>query len=92
MVRSERLAAEAAAAGYESFEEADDFEVGDDFDPSSPYETDFDPTPVAELRRRQQEAEAPPPAPSPEPKKKASADKAETVIDGTVPVDPKPAA
>lgn len=29
-VRSERLAIEAEAAGYETFEESDDFEVGDD--------------------------------------------------------------
>lgn len=42
MVRSEQLAAEARNAGYETFEEADDFEV-DDFDPSSPYEEVFEP-------------------------------------------------
>lgn len=28
---------------YETFEEADDFDVGDDFDPQSPYEVFFDP-------------------------------------------------
>lgn len=60
MIRSERMAQEAAAAGYETFEEADDFEVGDDFDPSSPYEHDFDPTPVPELRRRRAAAESRP--------------------------------
>lgn len=92
MVRSERLAQEAAQAGYESFEEADDFEVGDDYDPSSPYETDFDPVPVAELRRRQREAESPQPAAPPEPKKKGSGDQPESVIGGTVSPDPKPAA
>lgn len=55
MVRSERLAAEVAAAGAETFEEADDFEVPDDpMDPITPYEADFD-VPVAELRRRQRE-------------------------------------
>lgn len=43
MVRSAQLAEEAARAGHESFEEADDFEVGDDFDPETPYENDFDP-------------------------------------------------
>jgi len=43
MVISEKLKAEALAAGAESFEEADDFEVGDDYDPTSPYEVDFDP-------------------------------------------------
>lgn len=34
---------ELSEAGYESPEEADDFDVQDDFDPSSPYEHDFDP-------------------------------------------------
>jgi len=43
MVRSERLALEAAQGGFETFEEADDFEVGDDYDPSTPYEETFDP-------------------------------------------------
>lgn len=52
MVRSERLAADLEAAGYETFDEAEDFEIGDDYDPTSPYEQHFDPTPVAELRRR----------------------------------------
>lgn len=42
MVRSERLKQEAEAAGFETAEEADDFEVGDDYDPTSPYEHDFD--------------------------------------------------
>ena len=58
MVRSERLAQEAEAAGFETFEEADDFDVGDDLDlPNTPYEQEFDPTPVGELRRRREEAE-----------------------------------
>lgn len=56
MLKSERLALEAAHAGVESFEEADDFEVGDDFDPTSPYENDFEPT-VRDLRQRQLEEE-----------------------------------
>lgn len=34
---------ELAQQGYETPEEADDFDVGEDFDPSSPYEHDFDP-------------------------------------------------
>lgn len=91
MVRSEKLALEAEAAGAETFEEADDFDVGDDFDPSSPYETDFDPTPVDELRRRQREEETPDPAPSPEQKKKASGDQPDPAI-GSGSDDPKPAA
>lgn len=43
MIRSEHLAQAAAASGRETFEEADDFNVGDDYDPKSPYEMDFDP-------------------------------------------------
>lgn len=50
-VRSQRLAEEAAAAGFETFEEADDFDVGDDFDPETPFENEFD-VPVKELKRR----------------------------------------
>lgn len=46
MVRSELLRREVVAAGVESFEEADDFDIGDDpIDPSTPYEEVFDPTP-----------------------------------------------
>ena len=43
MVRSEALAREAEQSGLETFEEADDFDIGDDYDPRSPYEDDFDP-------------------------------------------------
>jgi len=43
MIRSEQLRREAEAAGLETLEEADDFEIGDDFDPTSPYEYSFDP-------------------------------------------------
>lgn len=32
----------AESRGGETFEEADDFDVGDDFDPTTPYEMDFD--------------------------------------------------
>lgn len=42
MVRNERLQRELDEAGYETFEEADDFDVGDDFDPTSAYEEHFD--------------------------------------------------
>lgn len=55
MIRSDALAREAAAAGYETFEEADDFDIADDpIDPKTPYEIGFEPQiSVAELRRRQ---------------------------------------
>lgn len=46
MVRGERLAQEAAAMGAETFEEADDFNIDEEFDPESPYEADFDPPPM----------------------------------------------
>jgi hypothetical protein len=36
------MSRQALNSGYESFAEADDFDVGDDFDPTSPYEMDFD--------------------------------------------------
>lgn len=32
----------AQAQGFESFEEADDFDIGDDYDPTSPYEQNFE--------------------------------------------------
>lgn len=47
MVRSEHVRLAAMQAGMETFEEADDFEVGDDLDPSTPYEEVFDPVDAA---------------------------------------------
>nr|QJB20545.1 MAG: hypothetical protein [Microvirus sp.] len=43
LIRSEKLAQEAAAAGLETFEESEDFDVDDDYDPTTPYEAEFDP-------------------------------------------------
>lgn len=44
LVRSETFANEMNAAGMETFEESEDFEIDDEmFDPSSPYEEVFDP-------------------------------------------------
>lgn len=55
MVRSEQLRQEARNAGFETLEEADDFDVDDEFhDPTTPYEEHFFP---------QEE----PPAPTPSP-------------------------
>lgn len=68
MIASERLAQEAAAAGFETLEEADDFDVGDDYDPVTPYELDRDLPTIMELKRRKDEAEKVKPAPSPKPK------------------------
>ncbi|WNK13476.1 MAG: hypothetical protein [Microvirus sp.] len=44
LVRSERWKHDMEKAGLETFEESEDFDVGEDFDPSTPYETFFDPT------------------------------------------------
>lgn len=41
MVRHE-LSQAGAAQGFETFEEADDFDVGDDYDPKSPWELTAD--------------------------------------------------
>lgn len=55
MVRSERLAQEAQRMGADTFEEFDDFDVGDDFDPTSPYETVFDPDLGKDVTRPEKE-------------------------------------
>lgn len=41
MVRTQ-LSQQMQQQGYETFEEAEDFDVDDDFDPKSPWEHDFD--------------------------------------------------
>lgn len=61
MIRTEKVRQMVMEAGYETPEEADDFEVGDDYDPSTPYEAYFDPPLVA------------PTPPSPDPLKSAGA-------------------
>lgn len=63
LVRSEQMRMLARQSGHETFDEADDFEVGDDFDPRSPYEEIFDPTAneapeVEQVVRRAKEASA----------------------------------
>jgi len=50
LVHNERLQQEIDAAGHETFEEANDFEVGDDYFPDSQYENDLEPS-LAELIR-----------------------------------------
>lgn len=47
-LRSEKLREAAMQSGEETFEEADDFDVGDDMDPMSQWEGDFD-TPLEVL-------------------------------------------
>lgn len=43
LVRSAEMRRYAESQGAETFEEAEDFDVGDDMDPSAPYELEFDP-------------------------------------------------
>lgn len=68
MVRGERLKQEAMAAGHETFEEAEDFEIGDEPELlRSPWENQFDP-PIDEVLKAGREAiQARQKAPEPEP-------------------------
>lgn len=51
MVKGAHLRQAAEAAGYEDFEEADDFDIADDpMDPSTPYEADYEGGRVRDLR------------------------------------------
>lgn len=69
MVTSEHLRLAAEAAGAETFEESEDFDIGDDYEPHSPWENEFDP-PISELTKagreilaaREAEAAKQPPA------------------------------
>lgn len=49
LIHDEKIKAELHAQGVETFEEADDFDVGDDYDPTSPYEANFEPMTPQEL-------------------------------------------
>lgn len=78
IVRSERLAQEMAAAGFDTFEESEDFEVGDeDADPASQWENDFDP-PINEVREavEAERAKAAPPPKAPARKAPAASEEA----------------
>lgn len=44
LVRNEQIQRDFDTHGIETFDDADDFNVDDDFDPSSPWEESFDPT------------------------------------------------
>lgn len=61
MVRSEHLAMEAEKQGFDTFDDADDFDVDDDtFDPDTPYEAEFEP--LQNVRERAKAAQQAPPA------------------------------
>lgn len=64
MVRSEELRRAAAAAGAESFDEADDFDVEDDPFPVSRFDAPDDLEPVSSLREKMAAAEAAPVPPA----------------------------
>lgn len=67
LIRSEQLAAAIRSQGAETFEEADDFDTGeDDDDPYSPYEEHFEPE-VPDASLPPQVASALTPALAPEP-------------------------
>lgn len=91
MVRSERLRQEAAEAGAETFEEAEDFEVGDDLDPASPYEAEFEPVSALKAKKElaDKEAEIVAKAKAESDKKKAGKPKSTAVDDP--PADDPPA-
>lgn len=73
MVRSEELRRAAAAAGAETFDEADDFDVEDDPFPVSSFEAQDDLEPVSSLRDKKVKAETVvPPAKGKKPKDAAS--------------------
>lgn len=94
MVRSEKLRQEAEAAGAETFEEADDFDIGDDFEPSSPYEANFDPMTPAERAALESQGRDVDRilGPVPKPKKeKSSADQADTDTEAAKPPKSGPA-
>lgn len=57
IIRSERFRTAMEEAGEETFEEADDFDVDDDYDPSSPYEEFFEGE-YAQLREARMEQAA----------------------------------
>lgn len=65
LIRQE-LSRHAESQGFESFEESDDFDVDDDFDPTTPYEADFDP-PTEKVVEAFQTPKAPPEAAPPQP-------------------------
>lgn len=46
------LAEQAAAQGFESFQESDDFDIGDDYDPSTPYEEIFEGDVIKDMEER----------------------------------------
>lgn len=98
-IQSQRLADEARAMGKETWEEADDFDIGDDYDPTSPWEEQFDPVGYAPgaLQRHEaafqaaQAARAAPPQPE-APQGRPEASEKPTTSSAKPPVNEPPAA
>jgi len=62
MVHDAQIQRDLAKAGAETFDEANDFDVGDDYDPSSPWEQYYEPTPFeAFIANKEQAQKAEPP-------------------------------
>lgn len=98
MVRSEALRQHAESQGQDTFEEADDFNIGDDYDPRSPWEEQFEgqfdiPLPPQEPPARDPGDRNPPTPPQPpESQPKAVPEPPEGVRDGSRGRDPAPPA
>nr|QJB19852.1 MAG: hypothetical protein [Microvirus sp.] len=49
MVHDAQIQRDLEKAGAETFDEANDFDIGDDYDPTSPWEQYYEPTPFEEF-------------------------------------------
>lgn len=92
LIRSEAFAREAERRGHETFEEADDFDVGEDYDPRSPYEEIFEPTEHPEVERVlvERRARRAPPGGGKEPVKDAKSGKTRSAKRATKEVSSSP--
>jgi len=62
MVHDAQIQRDLDKAGAETFDEANDFDVGDDYDPSSPWEQYYEPTPFESfIAEKEQALKAEPP-------------------------------
>lgn len=85
MVRGEALRIYAESQDMESFEDADDFDIDDDYDPRTPYELNFEGTVEKDWERLK---ETPPPKPR---KKNQSGDQPDSGIEAAQPPKSEPA-
>lgn len=59
MVYDAQIQRDLAKAGVETFDEANDFDVGDDYDPTSPWEQYYEPTPFERFIADKEAAQKP---------------------------------